>query len=451
MRKENVQEKSADKEIKRLSWVKIICFVFLGFVLVLASISYPYVKNYYAIKSLHDRGAKIETDWGFLLKELPGEWRSWLLEKIGEKSSIAFDRVYALDLSEMDVTDGVLEEISGYSYLTKVYLSRPDDRFFGSEVSNFFNSGGSSPTKEKLREFTRKFNVSDDGIKYLKNLRQLEFLVLDNSGVSDEGLKHLANLAELKGLSLANTGVNGEGLKHLSRLSNLEALFLSDSDIQDKHLNEIENFKKLNHLSLAGASVTGEGFSSKVNLPDLCRINFCESKFKRTYLDKFLDCKALQELNIGNCTLSNANYDSLQKMKSLTYLIVFKANEDDPRLEHLYGNIQLTSNKLDTEKVVANDPGQMDEEGKAFFEENEGQGGGGGADFEPLMDLIRNEVAPDTWSENSEEGEMTPFVQTFGGGIVTSPPLPVTDFPIIYGHFIHNAFNGIPSTQGSFF
>ena len=70
--------------------------------------------------------------------------------------------------------------------------------------------------------------VADEGLKDLKDLARLEFLVLSGTRVTDEGLPHLRGLTKLCHLWLVHTRVSVAGLKQLRDLPALSLLGLSD-------------------------------------------------------------------------------------------------------------------------------------------------------------------------------------------------------------------------------
>src|SRR5947209_6639917 len=68
--------------------------------------------------------------------------------------------------------------------------------------------------------------VTDAGLKELKDLKQLTTLSLWGTKVTDAGLKELKDLKQLTTLNLFGTKVTGEGLKELKDLQQLTSLNL---------------------------------------------------------------------------------------------------------------------------------------------------------------------------------------------------------------------------------
>jgi hypothetical protein len=72
--------------------------------------------------------------------------------------------------------------------------------------------------------------VTDAGIKYLKNLKQLQRLGLHDTRITDQGLAHLKDLP-LHQLELRGTAVSDSGLETLGQISTLKILDLADSKV----------------------------------------------------------------------------------------------------------------------------------------------------------------------------------------------------------------------------
>jgi uncharacterized membrane protein len=101
--------------------------------------------------------------------------------------------------------------------------------------------------------------TSNQGLKHLSDLSNLESLYLDNARVSDDGLKYLSNLSNLHNLSLTNTQVSDEGLKHLTGLTELECLYIENTQISDEGLKHLIGLTNLISLYLDNTQVTEEG------------------------------------------------------------------------------------------------------------------------------------------------------------------------------------------------
>src|SRR5205807_667167 len=73
--------------------------------------------------------------------------------------------------------------------------------------------------------------VTDAGLKELKDLKQLTTLDLTDAVVTDAGLEELKHLKQLTTLNLNATPVTGAGLKELKDLKQLTTLYLSHTPV----------------------------------------------------------------------------------------------------------------------------------------------------------------------------------------------------------------------------
>ena len=107
-------------------------------------------------------------------------------------------------------------------------------------------------------------NVSEDfGDEDLALLEpvaeQMAWLNLGRSAVTDEGMKHIKNLKNLSKLHLEKTAVTDDGLAHLSELNRLEYLNLYGTAVTDNGLEHLKNLESLNALYLWQSNATPDG------------------------------------------------------------------------------------------------------------------------------------------------------------------------------------------------
>lgn len=104
-------------------------------------------------------------------------------------------------------------------------------------------------------------NVTGDGLSYLRNCRKLKGLPMSDTPLTDAGLSHISHLQQLEWLQLNGTQITDEGLSQLSGLTNLESLQLRDTSITDRGLEHLSSLKSLKELLLRGTETTTKGRS----------------------------------------------------------------------------------------------------------------------------------------------------------------------------------------------
>lgn len=92
--------------------------------------------------------------------------------------------------------------------------------------------------------------ITDDMLKRLGSLKDLENLDVRNGRITDDGLAHLAGLTKLKALKLEWTKIKGAGLPFLKAASSLSELHLQWTDCDDAGLANLRHFPNLETLTL---------------------------------------------------------------------------------------------------------------------------------------------------------------------------------------------------------
>ena len=101
--------------------------------------------------------------------------------------------------------------------------------------------------------------ITDVGLKDLKELKGLQTLWLHDTQITDTGLKELKELKGLQELNLSETKITDAGLKDLKELKGLQKLNLSHAKITDAGLKDLKELTNLKQLDLFGTKVTWAG------------------------------------------------------------------------------------------------------------------------------------------------------------------------------------------------
>ncbi len=112
---------------------------------------------------------------------------------------------------------------------------------------------------EKIRD-VRSLDFSaeplgDGLLKRLKYLKELEYLVLDDTLFSSESLSHLEWLPRLRSLSVQRTKIVDSGVFFLSRCPSLEELNCSDTKISPASIKHFAEFKRLKRLHVSATLI----------------------------------------------------------------------------------------------------------------------------------------------------------------------------------------------------
>jgi len=92
-------------------------------------------------------------------------------------------------------------------------------------------------------------DVRDEDLACLANLKSLKW-VQGIRGVSDNGVKHLRGLTNMERLNVGGPRLTDEGLQCLANMKKLNYLSISDGDFTNKGLRHIEGLKALRYLNI---------------------------------------------------------------------------------------------------------------------------------------------------------------------------------------------------------
>jgi internalin A len=103
--------------------------------------------------------------------------------------------------------------------------------------------------------------VTDAGVAHLRGLKHLKKILIDQSRMTDEGLRTLAELPELEHLKLYRHGFSDAGLAHLKRATKLKTLLIGSgtSGVTDAGLASLQGLADLEELDVSGSMVTDAG------------------------------------------------------------------------------------------------------------------------------------------------------------------------------------------------
>ena len=123
-----------------------------------------------------------------------------------------------------------------------------------------------------LGAIPNRSDVTDAELAELKQIKKLEYLMLDGTAITDAGLKEIGELTNLLWLELSRTAVTDVGVKELKNLKKLELLGLGATKITDAGLKELKELTKLEQLFLGDTQVTDAGLKELLGLTRLRNI-----------------------------------------------------------------------------------------------------------------------------------------------------------------------------------
>lgn len=212
----------------------------LGSLLVLvaiAAILLGYLSNRaskirHAVSSFRESGGKIGFDYqydGLREDKMAELWvPKWLRESIGDEYFV--DIVNISFQGNANTSNRNLAPIASLTSVRRIDLDyTPIDDI----------SALRGQTKLRWLDL-EETNVDSEDLIELRNLRNLEHLILTRTAITDEGLEYVADMTKLIYLGLNETKVSDRCLVHFERLVNLRELELSDTNVTESGIQSLQ-------------------------------------------------------------------------------------------------------------------------------------------------------------------------------------------------------------------
>jgi len=246
-------------------------------------------------------------------------------------SLVGLTSLEVLNLGGALIGNAGMEHISKIKTLKSLYLhstSLDDDGL--EHIKNL--------TFLRKLDLGRNYIITDEGLKQLAGLTELEELNLQETQISGAGLVHLRQMKKLKKLHLFKTKVGDEGLKHIRHLESLEYLqlpvYLFTTDavlaklseqkalVTDAGLAQLSELKALKHLFILNDSITEKGLGTLAKLQSLEELNTGGRNINDAGMAKLAKFLHLKKLWIQHSAVTDDGLAKLKDLKSLTYLSI---------------------------------------------------------------------------------------------------------------------------------
>jgi hypothetical protein len=173
--------------------------------------------------------------------------------------------------------------------------------------------------------------ITDEGVKHLSQIKTLEHLHLPYRNIGDQGLAYLSNLSNLRQLGVARDYINDpemdkgyytdEGVKALSKLSQLEELSIGSRGMTDESMDYISRLTKLKVLRLGqGNSVTDKGIAKLKALTSLEELGINYANMTISGLSALNNLSNLKHLDVEGLIQDGSVLDisSMTELERLT-------------------------------------------------------------------------------------------------------------------------------------
>ena len=119
-------------------------------------------------------------------------------------------------------------------------------------------------------------------------------------------------MKELRRLMLRDTMVTDEGLKHLSGLTNLEELDLSGTRVTEKGIEALRNLKAMRRLNLLGVQATDASMDVLAGMEHLQVVNLYRTRVTNSGLARLQALKELTDVDLRYSRVTSNGIEALR-------------------------------------------------------------------------------------------------------------------------------------------
>ena len=173
-----------------------------------------------------------------------------------------------------------------------------------------------------------KGELNDESMRYLPALPGLEWLEIGGGPVTASGIANLKNCPLLRRLYVHDINLAGDALPWLSELKNLEALSLQRTGIDGAVLKSLKS-SSLAVLNLCGNKITDADMEQIALLKGLEVLSLADTKITGAGIAKLEGMNSLNELNLMNCGMLDADLEYFLSMPNLRIVYASGCNISD--------------------------------------------------------------------------------------------------------------------------
>ncbi len=227
--------------------------------------------------------------------------------------------------------DFIKRRITIFKRITDLRTPIADDEFL-SQLSSC-----DKLRKLSLAEHAAPCDVTDEGLRHLQNLTNLEFVAIHAPGVTDKGLQYFSNMHELEWLDLRFCELRGTGFQYLREMQKLQFLQLQNTPTVDDHLDQLIDCRKLAYLYLDHTLLTDRGLSQLSAMHWIRILSLEGTQVSDRGLRHLMAMNKLGDLNLAATSVTAAGVAELMRdIDGVGSLDLSRTNLDDNQAKYLH-------------------------------------------------------------------------------------------------------------------
>ena len=154
---------------------------------------------------------------------------------------------------------------------------------------------------------------------------------LRGTWVNDVEMIDLARMPDLERVDLSHTRISDEGMLHLKPAMRIRELNLYYAEqITDQGMAAIRNWKMLRRLNLRGTRIANGTLEIVSRMPQLEALDIANTQVTDNGMDPLIQMIGLKELSLGRSRVGEADLGFLRMLPTLTYLDLSGARPTPP-------------------------------------------------------------------------------------------------------------------------
>ncbi len=204
----------------------------------------------------------------------------------------------------------------------------------------------------------------DKGLTYLSRFTNLRYVDLDRSEVSDRGLKSLKNLSRLEAIAAFGTSIDGSAFKEMGRMESVTDLRLPNTNPKLEELKNIPTtFPNLTNLNLSRTRINNTVMPAISRLSHLERLDISNNSYLTDEaIEHILKLKHLRMLELSDTCITARGLAKLKGTK-IENLIVTGRQFRPGELEQLQKTLKTVQFTVLNKRLNRN----IDPETKTIF------------------------------------------------------------------------------------
>ncbi|HEY2880958.1 MAG TPA: hypothetical protein VGJ15_00960 [Pirellulales bacterium] len=223
------------------------------------------------------------------------------------------EKLHAFSMHPLQVTDGGLKALEGLTQLREMQLGG-GQKFTDAGMAHLVPL---TNLEELWLDFNK--NLGDGTLEAVGHLKKLRVLRFYDAPLTDEGIKHIKDLKNLEDLQLGKSRVGDGAMEVIGTFGKLKTLDLQHTRITDAGLARLKPLK-LTWLALNGAAITSAGLTALADMTDLEWLLLEGTAIDDTGLAHLAGMKKLEHLSLSGTHVTDAGIAKLTGLEKLTDL-----------------------------------------------------------------------------------------------------------------------------------